>query len=153
PYSANEWRIPYDYNQDGDLEDRWFNVVCSPLREPDGLVSGFVAMATEATEQVRARQELELINRGLEDFASVASHDLQEPLRMIKIHSQFLVRRLGSSATEEHKRIADLIQRGVGRMERLIKDLLSYSRSAHPSSELPARVVNLEEELREAMGE
>ena len=141
PYAKNEWHIPYDYDQDGIPEDHWFNVAYHPLREIDSTVSGFVSVHTEVTAQVRARQDLERINQALaqvngslEEFAYVASHDLQEPLRMVNIYTQLLLK---SWESEEAKRnlYAGIIQNGVQRMETLIHDLLSFSRAIHTRQE------------------
>jgi PAS domain S-box-containing protein len=150
-YAANEWHIPYDYDQDGVLEDHWFNVAYYPLREPDGTVSGFVSVLTEVTAQVLARQELERVNRGLEEFAHVASHDLQEPLLTINRYSQLLIRRLGEEATDEQREFADFIQRAVKQMEQLIRDLLLYFRTVHTVDETAVGEASLNEALRQAL--
>jgi len=130
PFSATDWHVPYDDDGDGQVEDHWFNAVYHPLREADGSVSGLVAVLTDVTAQVLARKRLEQANRELEEFAYVASHDLQEPLRMIGIYSQLLVKRFGDG-DERAQQYGAFVGQGVQRMERLIRDLLSYSRIVH----------------------
>src|SRR3954454_7746177 len=93
PFVANEWLVPFDKDEDGRPEDHWFNVVYHPLREINNEISGVVAVCSEVTAQVTARKELEQANRELEEFAYVASHDLQEPLRMVGIYTQLLIAR------------------------------------------------------------
>ncbi|MCU1330351.1 MAG: sensor histidine kinase [Bryobacterales bacterium] len=148
PYVRDEFYIPYDQNGDGANEDHWFNLVYHPLREPDGSVSGVVTVCNEVTVQVRARQELERLNRELEEFAYVASHDLQEPLRMVNIYTQLLLRRHGGD-TPQAREYASIIHTGVNRMEALIHDLLTFSRIIH-SEESPASLVDLSAAVAEA---
>ncbi len=125
-FEASEWLIPYAPRGDGVIEDHWFNVTYQPLREADGGVLRVMAVCNDVTQQVLARRELERANRELEQFAYVASHDLQEPPRMIGIYTALLLRRhLGN----DHKagEYANFVRAWVARMEELIHDLLTYS--------------------------
>jgi PAS domain S-box-containing protein len=130
PFVANEFPVLYDQNCDGQAEDHWFNLVYHPLREGDGSVSGIVAVCSEVTAQVRSRQDLERVNRELEEFAYVASHDLQEPLRMVGIYTELL---LGRFLPENPVALefGGFVREGVQRMQKLIQDLLTYSRVIH----------------------
>jgi PAS domain S-box-containing protein len=82
--------------------------------------------AREAAERQNA--ELERSNRDLERFASIASHDLQEPLRAIGRCTQLIERRYGDQFDEGAAKLFAFIVDGVHRMEALIQDLLRYSR-------------------------
>jgi light-regulated signal transduction histidine kinase (bacteriophytochrome) len=130
PFIGHEYLIPLDRDGDGVLEDCWFTFVYQPLKEPDGRVSGIVVIAVDVETHVRARQELERVNRELEEFAYVASHDLQEPLRMVNVYTQLLIRRHAGENVQA-KQYAAIIHQGVNRMEALIHDLLTFSRTIH----------------------
>ncbi len=78
-----------------------------------------------AEEELRRKnEELTKANQELEEFAYVASHDLQEPLRMINIYSQLLLRREGLRNDTVAEQYAEFVRNGVSRMEELISDLL-----------------------------
>ena len=96
--------------------------------EREELLAKEQAARTEA--ETRAR-ELTQVNAELEQFAFAASHDLQEPLRGVKIYSQMLVRRCRPALDEEMLQFIDHIEDGVTRMEKLIQGLLLYSRTIH----------------------
>jgi PAS domain S-box-containing protein len=130
PFAATDMRVAYDREGFGQIEDHWFNLAFHPLQEASEAPSGVVVVAHEVTAQVRARQELERLNRELEEFAYVASHDLQEPLRMVNIFTDMLITR-HLPDNPEAKSYAGYVQQGVLRMEKLIRDLLSYSRTIH----------------------
>jgi signal transduction histidine kinase len=73
-------------------------------------------------------QKLENSNRELADFAYVASHDLQEPLRKIEAFGERLVNKYANILPDDGKMFVDRMQNAAGRMRKLINDLLSYSR-------------------------
>lgn len=72
-------------------------------------------------------KKLEESNRELQDFAYVASHDLQEPLRKIETFGQRLVVKYSDDLPEGAQKFVERIDNAVGRMRNLIDDLLSYS--------------------------
>jgi signal transduction histidine kinase len=114
----------------GDLTVR----VRSPRQDELGrLGRAFNAM----TEQLQGRTaELERSNRDLEDYAAVASHDLQGPLATIGMHAELLQRRLGTES-EQEAMLAERIVSSSRSMTALVRDLLAYSRagSAQPGHE------------------
>jgi PAS domain S-box-containing protein len=72
--------------------------------------------------------ELELRNKELQDFAFVASHDLQEPLRKIQTFGNMLVAKCSVSLDQISRDYIDRMQKAAGRMQSLLNSLLSYSR-------------------------
>lgn len=78
-----------------------------------------------------ASRDLERSNTDLERFAFVASHDLQEPLRMVTSFSQLLARRYKGNLDRQADEYLEYILTGTKRMAALIEDLLSYSQIVH----------------------
>jgi signal transduction histidine kinase len=97
----------------------------------------------------RTNQDLVRANRELEEFAYVASHDLQEPIRMVKIYTQLLLKELGDTDPSLNQ-YADVVRQGAVRMEELIRDLLSFSRAVHTEASA-AGAADLSASLAEAL--
>jgi signal transduction histidine kinase len=89
-------------------------------------------------ELERADAELRRSNEELRRFASVVSHDLQEPLRMVTSYMQLLERDLGPNISEDQREYLSFAIDGGRRMGELIQDLLAYSRvsAGTPSREI-----------------
>jgi PAS domain S-box-containing protein len=93
--------------------------------------------------------QLEQSNRELQDFAYVASHDLQEPLRKIVVFGERLKEKCGDTFPPEPRDYIERMQKAAARMQTLISDLLAFSRlttKAHPFTS-----VNLAEIAREVL--
>ncbi len=84
---------------------------------------------TDVTARKRAEAELLRANQDLEQFAYSASHDLQEPLRSVKIYSELLAHRFGDKLEGDARHFLDFVSSGATRMEMLLRDLLAYTQA------------------------
>ena len=128
-------------------------IMLSPLEEGSGVVTVAIRDITGRKKaEAHLQQKLDELRRSneeLEQFASIASHDLQEPLRMVASFTQLLARRYrGKLDTDADEYIAFAVD-GASRMQRLIQDLLEYSRVGSGGTVL--RPVSSESALRRAL--
>jgi signal transduction histidine kinase len=141
------YELPVKLSRKGKIENTFINVVYEALKEPDGTISGIVAIANDITDQkdfttqlekeVHERTaQLELKNRDLinmnielQSFAYISSHDLQEPLRKIQTFASRLSDLDEQNISANAKTYLSRIEFAAKRMQTLIQDLLSYSRT------------------------
>jgi len=121
-----------------------------------GLVSQVQAVEAQRAEIAEAHdrladqtEELRRSNRDLEQFAYVASHDLQEPLRKVASFTQLLQKRYGGQMDERADQYIAFAVDGAKRMQQLIQDLLGFSRVGRLGGELAD--VPLDEALGSAL--
>ena len=94
------------------------------------------------------RTKLERSNSELQDFASVASHDLQEPLRKVQAFSDRLRQRCAAALDDQGRDYLDRIQNAAARMQTLINDLLTYCRVATKAQPfVPTNLVSITREV------
>lgn len=105
----------------------WFVIRCIPVRGPGGQIAKWFGSSTGIEEQKRVEAELRRANQDLEQFAYSASHDLQEPLRSIRIFGELLAARHAGKLDGEASRFLEFLQAGASRMEMLVRDLLAYT--------------------------
>jgi PAS domain S-box-containing protein len=165
-FAASE--MPVELMRFGKPETVYQNFVYEPYRDGEGIILGILAITTDVTEHVLARQKIEEIvsmrtreladaneklkksNAELEQFAHIASHDLQEPLRKISTFTGLLEHNLGE-INERSKQYMDKINNSVYRMTNLIRDILNYSQLSEKSARFTK--VNLEKILSETLAD
>jgi PAS domain S-box-containing protein len=155
-------REEYFLNDEG--EKRWLLTSKLPLRDQNGKIVGLMGIGRDITERKQAEDalrssegklrqfttQLERSNRELQDFAYVASHDLQEPLRKIVVFGERLKEKSSESMGTDGLDYLERMHKAAARMQTLINDLLTFSRvttKAHPFTpvnlaEIASEVVN-----------
>jgi PAS domain S-box-containing protein len=119
----------------GDGQKLYVHVLKAPVRNAKGDIVGTQVIFWDVTARKLAEEALEKTaaelarsNKELEQFAYVASHDLQEPLRMITSYTQLIAKRYKEQLDSDAKEFMHFAVDGATRMQKLIQGLLEYSR-------------------------
>jgi PAS domain S-box-containing protein len=130
----------------GKTETVYFNFVYSPFRNVDGEIEGIFVIASDVTEQVLARNQVDALrqaaetaNRAKDEFLAMLGHELRNPLSPILTALQLMKLR-GSDSLERERTV---IERQVNHLTRLVDDLLDVSRIARGRVELKEEVVEM----------
>ncbi|EMI20502.1 multi-sensor signal transduction histidine kinase [Rhodopirellula maiorica SM1] len=131
--------------EEGDFDDEDQSI----LRQLAYIVSTLIVRLNAQVELRRQTELLDESNEELKQFAYVASHDLQQPLRAISNYAEFINEDYGEKLGEEGRRYLQLQIAAAKRMKKLIDDLLQYSRVSRDDAEFTS--VNMDEVVQEAM--
>jgi PAS domain S-box-containing protein len=136
------------------IETVYFDFVYSPFRSVDGIIEGIFVIASDVTEQVLARNQVnqlreaaESANRAKDEFLAMLGHELRNPLSPILTALQLMRLR----GTENSDRERTVIERQVTHLTRLVDDLLDVSRIARGKVELKEELVELAEIVAKAV--
>lgn len=144
------WRL----RKDGSMF--WGSIVMTRLHNKEGALIGFTKVTRDLTEKkttdeklmaatvklAEKNKELERKNEELSSFAYISSHDLQEPLRKIQTFSDRVLELEYNNLSEKGRDYFDRIQRGAERMQKLIRDILAYSRANTADKKLETSDLN-----------
>jgi PAS domain S-box-containing protein len=129
--SAFDARQPFEYEYRLRRHDgvyRWVVAHGIPVFDGKGSFNGYIGTCFDITERKTGEEQLRRTNAELEQYAFAASHDLQEPLRMVKLYTQMFRRGYGAGLDDKANQFLDYVEGGADRMIALVQDLLSYSR-------------------------
>lgn len=163
-YGQEGWRV----RKNGTLF--WASVVITAIHNDTGEVIGFSKVTHDLTAKKEAddkikmnaaelelkNQELEKMNKELQSFAYISSHDLQEPLRKIQTFSNMIIDKEFANLSETGKDKFKRMQNAAQRMQTLINDLLAYSRTNTQEVKLTRTNINsiiddVKEDLKEEL--
>ena len=144
--TGSTFEVQIRLRRSSDRSYRWFLCRAVAVRDRAGQIVRWLGGCTDVQQQMEgatqlkmANQALQQSNADLEQFAYAASHDLQEPLRMVSIYSQLLKEEYGGGLDSHALSYIDFAVNGARRMSHLLTALLTYSRVANASPPIPPK--------------
>jgi PAS domain S-box-containing protein len=135
------------------------NGFMNALRDDQGVLIGYAKIMSDETARKQLQDSLTESNSALEQFAYVASHDLQEPLRTMSAYAQLLTNKYQGKLDADANQFLTFLVSASARMSALVQDLLAYARIAteqeRPSSialdeDLEAAITHLDQAIKES---
>ena len=143
--TGEPFQIEYRFWDRVESRWRWFMGRALAVRDHAGIIVKWFGTCTDIDEQKHVEDELRRANQDLEQFAYSASHDLQEPLRSIKIYGELLTKRYGHKLDGQALDFLGYLRTGATRMEVLVRDLLTYTQVTRLDG--PAEPADVDEAL------
>jgi PAS domain S-box-containing protein len=125
--TGNEYRMELRMWDKHEHRWRWFIARALPVHDVQGNISKWFGTSTDIDDQKGVEGELRRANQDLEQFGFSASHDLQEPLRSVKVYSELLTETCRKKLDPEALEYLAFVRDGATRMEMLVRDLLTYT--------------------------
>ncbi|MEJ8802798.1 sensor histidine kinase [Pontibacter sp. H249] len=157
PFVANE--LPLVLERNGEQETLFLNFVYHPLRDDQGFVTGIIAVAIDISEQLKARQEIESMNKellatnaDLDNFVYSASHDLKAPIHNIEglVHALMDCLPADLLASEDVQQLTSHIQSSVNRFKKVVLDLTKVATIQREANE-DVSTINLNQVIEETL--
>jgi light-regulated signal transduction histidine kinase (bacteriophytochrome) len=129
------------------------------LRDEQGALIGYTKVLSDETARKQLQDSLTESNTALEQFAYVASHDLQEPLRTMRTYAELITLRYSGKLDADADKFLGFIVNAAARMSSLVNDLLAYARltteeerpvSAALDEDLEAAITHLDQAIQES---
>lgn len=142
----------FEFQYNFDNQDNWYEIMTSKLN--DGLLLTYRDITTAKRNETDLQESIERLkrsNQSLEQFAYIASHDLQEPLRKIQSFGDLLRSQQQGKLDEASLDLIDRMQSSAQRMNILIHDLLTFSRLSW--EKLPFKATNLQDVVNDVVAD
>ena len=127
PYVGKEMALRIE-RWSGKIEETFFTFVYQPLRESDGSLFGVAIVASDVTDQVRARKHSEEANKAKSDFLATMSHELRTPLNAIGGYTDLLLAEIRGPITAEQRLDLQRINRSQRHLLSVINDILNFAK-------------------------
>ena len=145
--SGSATDIRWHRHKDG--SEFFANGFMNAVRDAEGTLLGYTKILSDETARKQLQDALTESNTALEQFAYVASHDLQEPLRTLGTFAELLSKKYHGKLDAEADKLLEFMSRGAVRMSVLVRDLLAYARLT-TEDERPSSIA-LDEDLEAAL--
>jgi signal transduction histidine kinase len=127
PYVGKELALQIE-RRSGKVEETFFTFVYQPLRESDDTIFGVAIVASDVTEQVRARRKSEEANQAKSDFLATMSHELRTPLNAIGGYADLLLAEIRGPILPAQRLDLERINRSQRHLLAVINDILNFAK-------------------------
>jgi PAS domain S-box-containing protein len=155
PQTGKEVSARLDRKGDGTLEDAYLNFTYAPLRDVAGRIDGVLAMASDVTDEVRAREQMselhemeQAASRAKDDFLAMLGHELRNPLAPLRTSLYLIRKRMPPSPADS---LLDIADRQAGNLSRIVDDLLEAARIGEGKIDLRLERIDLGASVRQAL--